>query len=185
MCYLPKSRNVITLVRRINFAYILLYTNFTILVSGSGHSRVTRASYNYDLQSNGSFGHHFFYIKTRSSAEHSKIANRERSKWFSRVFPTRLAFLLLHGTKRNKVILAFAQLNFTWVADKTECTNYGHIHCIVYLVIGRSSQDSYPFTSFAAPMSHANFRALSFIHIVNGRDTIGYSFSTGMLKLAE
>ena len=69
--------------------------------------------------------------------------------------------------------------------DKTECTNYNHIHCILYLVIGRSSQDSYPFTSFAAPMGHANFRALSFIHIINGRDTIGYSFSTGMLKLAE
>ena len=46
------------------------------------------ASYNYDLESNGSFGHHFFHIKTRSSAEHNKIANRERSKWFSRVFPT-------------------------------------------------------------------------------------------------
>ena len=91
---------------------------YTILVSGSqsSHSRVTRASYNYDLQSNGSFGHHFFHIKTRSSAEHSKIANRERSKWFSRVFPTRLAFLLFyvrHGTKGNKVILAFVQLNFT------------------------------------------------------------------------
>ena len=28
-------------------------------------------------------------------------------------------------------------------------------------------------------------RALSFIHIISGRDTIGYSFSTGMLKLAE
>ena len=83
------------------------------------------------------------------------------------------------------MILAFVQLNFTKVVDKTECTNYSHIHCIVYLVIGRSSQDSYPFTSFAAPMGHANFRALSFIHIVNGQDTIGYSFSTGMLKLAE
>ena len=69
--------------------------------------------------------------------------------------------------------------------DKTECTNYSHIHCIVYLVIVRSSQDSYPFTSFAAAMGHANFRALSFIHIISGRDTIGYSFSTGMLKLAE
>ena len=69
--------------------------------------------------------------------------------------------------------------------DKTECTNYSHIHCIVYLVIGRSSQDSYPFTSFAAAMGHANFRALSFIHIINGRDTIGYSFSTGMFELAE
>ena len=69
--------------------------------------------------------------------------------------------------------------------DKTECTNYSHIHCIVYLVIARSSQDSYPFRSFAAAMGHANFRALSFIHIINGRDTIGYSFSTGMLKLAE
>ena len=36
VCYLPKSRNVITLVRRINFAYN------TILVSGSesSHSRV-------------------------------------------------------------------------------------------------------------------------------------------------
>ena len=84
MCYLPKSRNVINLVRRINFAYN------TILVSGSesSHSRVTRASYNYDLESNGSFGHHLFHIKTRSSAEHNKIANREQSKWFSRVFPT-------------------------------------------------------------------------------------------------
>ena len=91
---------------------------YTILASGSesSHSRVPRVSYNYDLQSNGSFGHHFFHIKTRSSAEHSKIANRERSKWFSRVFPTRLAFLLFyvrHGAKRNKVILAFVQLNFT------------------------------------------------------------------------
>ena len=99
-------------VRRINFAYN------TILVSGSesSHSRVTRASYNYDLESNGSFGHHFFHIKTRSSVEHSKIANRERSKWFSRVFPTWLAFLLFyvrHGTRRNKVILPFVQLNFT------------------------------------------------------------------------
>ena len=89
-----------------------------ILVSGSesSHSRVTRASYNYDLQSNRSFGHHFFHIKTRSSAEHSKIANRERSKWFSGVFPTRLAFLLFyvrHGTRRYKVILPFVQLNFT------------------------------------------------------------------------
>ena len=47
MCYLPKSRNVITLVRRINFAYN------TILVSGSesSQSRVTRACYNYDLES--------------------------------------------------------------------------------------------------------------------------------------
>ena len=52
-------------------------------------------------------------------------------------------------------------------------------------MIGRSSQDNYPFTSFAAAMGHANFRALSFIHIISGRDTIGYSFSTGMLKLAE
>ena len=94
-------------------------------------------------------------------------------------------FCVRHGTKRNKVILPFVQLNFTWVVDKTECTNYSHIHCIVYLVIGRSSQDSYPFTSFAAATGHANFRALSFIHIINGRDTIGYSFSTGMLKLAE
>ena len=84
MCYLPKSRNVITLVRRINFAYN------TILVSGSesSHARVTRASYNYDLGSNGSFGQYFFHIKTRNSAEHNKIASRERSKWFSRVFPT-------------------------------------------------------------------------------------------------
>ena len=86
---------------------------YTILVSDSesSHSRVTRASYNYDLQSNGSFGHHFFHMKTRSSAEHSKIANRERSKWFS----TRLAFLLFyvrHGTKRNKVILAFVATKF-------------------------------------------------------------------------
>ena len=105
MCYLPKSRNVITLVRRINFAYILF--------------------------------------------------------WF------------------------LVQLNFTQVVDKTESTNYSHIHCIVYLVIVRSSQDNYPFTSFAAPMGHANFRALSFIHIINWRDTIGYTFSTGMLKLAE
>ena len=71
------------------------------------------------------------------------------------------------------------------MVDKTECTNYSHIHCIVYLVIGRSAQDSYPFTSFAAAMGHANFRALSFIHIISGRDTIGYSLSTGMLKLAE
>ena len=55
------------------------------------------------------------------------------------------------------MILAFVQLNFTYVVDKTECTNYSHIHCIVYLVIGR----------FAAPMGHANFRALSFIHIIN------------------
>ena len=56
------------------------FSLYTILVSGSesSHSRVTRASYNYNLQSNGSFGHHFFHIKTRSSAEHSKIANRER-----------------------------------------------------------------------------------------------------------
>ena len=59
----------------------------------SSHSRVTRASYNYDLQSNGSFGHHFFHTKTRSSAEHSKIANRERSKWFSRVFSNKIRFL--------------------------------------------------------------------------------------------
>ena len=44
-------------------------------------------------------------------------------------------------------------------------------------MIGRSSQDSYPFTSFAAAMGHANFRGLSFIHIINGRDTFGYSFS--------
>ena len=74
------------------------------------------------------------------------------------------------------------------MVDKTECTNYSHIYCIVYLVIGRSSQDSsqvHPFASFAAAMGHANFRALSFIHIINGRDTVGYSFSTGMLKLAE
>ena len=78
------------------------------------------------------------------------------------------------------MILLFVQLNFTQVVDKTECTNYSHIHCIVYLVIGRSSQDS-----FATAVGHANFRALSFIHIMNGRDTIGYSFSTGMLKLAE
>ena len=83
------------------------------------------------------------------------------------------------------MILLFVQLNFTQVVDKTECTNYSHIHCIVYLVIGRSSQDSYPFTSFVTAVGHANFRALSFIHIMNGRDTIGYSFSTGMLKLAE
>ena len=34
-------------------------------------------------------------------------------------------------------------------------------------------------------MGHADFRALSFIHIINGRDTIGYSFSTGMLKLVD
>ena len=78
------------------------------------------------------------------------------------------------------MILPFVQLNFTQVVDKTECTNYGHIHCIVYLVIGRSSQDSYPFTSFAAAMGQANFRALSFIHIISGRDTIGYPFFTGM-----
>ena len=83
------------------------------------------------------------------------------------------------------MILLFVQLNFTQVVDKTECTNCSHIHCIVYLVIGRSSQDSYPFTSFATAVGHANFRALSFIHIMNGRDTTGYSFSTGMLKLAE
>ena len=78
------------------------------------------------------------------------------------------------------MILLFVQLNFTQVVDKTECTNYSHIQCIVYLVIGRSSQDSYLFTSFATAVGHANFRALSFIHIMNGRDTIGYSFSTGM-----
>ena len=58
------------------------------------------------------------------------------------------------------MILPFVQQNFTYVVDKTEYTNYGHIHYIVYLVIGRSSQDSYPFTSFAAAMGHANFRAL-------------------------
>ena len=57
------------------------------------------------------------------------------------------------------MILLFVQLNFTQVVDKTECTNYSHIHCIVYLVIGRSSQDSYPFTSFATAVGHANFRA--------------------------
>ena len=92
MCYLPKSRNGITLVRRINFAYN------TILVSGSesSHSRVTRVSYNYDLESNGSFGHHVFHIKTRSSAEHNQITNRERSKWFSRVFPTWLAITVTY-----------------------------------------------------------------------------------------
>ena len=106
---------------------------YTILVSGSEstHSRATRASYNYDLQSNGSFGHHFFYIKTRSFAEHSKIANRERSKWFS----TRLALLLFyvrHGTRRNKVILPFVQLNYTQVKDKTECTNYSHIALYIW-----------------------------------------------------
>ena len=52
-------------------------------------------------------------------------------------FPTRHAFLIFY------------------VVDKTECTNYSHKHCIVYLVIGRSSQDNYPFTSFAAAMGHA------------------------------
>ena len=64
---------------------------------------------------------------------------------FSIVFPTRLAFLLSnvrHGTRKNKVIHPLVQPNFTKVVDKTECTNYGHIHCIVYLVIGRYSQDS-------------------------------------------
>ena len=132
MCYLPESRNVITLVRRINFAYILLYTYFTILVSGSesSHSRVTRASYNYDLQSNGSFGHHFFHIKTRSSAEHSKLANRERFKWFSRIFRF-LAFLCQTWYQEEQ-------------SDPCICSTkfHSHIHCIVYLVIGRSSQDS-------------------------------------------
>ena len=78
------------------------------------------------------------------------------------------------------MILPFVQLNFTYVVDKTECTNYGHIHCIVYLVIGRSSQDSYRFTSFAAAMGHANFGALSFIYIISGRYTIGYPFFSGM-----
>ena len=53
------------------------------------------------------------------------------------------------------------------------------------MVPAGTSQDSYPFKSFAAAMGHANFRALSFIHIISGRDTIGYSFSTGMLKLAK
>ena len=108
--------------RRVEMSLLLsdqsISLKYTILVSGSesSHSRVTRASYNCDLQSNGSFGHHFFHIKTRSSAEHSKIANRERSKWFSRVFTTRLALLLFyvrHGTRRNKVILPFVQLNST------------------------------------------------------------------------
>ena len=65
------------------------------------------------------------------------------------------------------MILPFVQLNFTYVIDKTECSNYGHIHCIVYLVIGRLFQDSYQFTSFAAAMGHANFRALAFIHIIS------------------
>ena len=78
------------------------------------------------------------------------------------------------------MILPFVQLNFTYVVDRTEYTNYGHIHCIVYLVIGRSSQDSYPFTSFAAAMGHANFRALPFSHIISGRDTIDYPFFTGI-----
>ena len=78
------------------------------------------------------------------------------------------------------MILPFVQLNFTYVVDKTECANYGHIHCIVYLVIGRSSQDSYPFTSFVAAMGHANFGALSFIHIISGRYTIGNPFFSGM-----
>ena len=36
------------------------------------------------------------------------------------------------------MLLPFVQLNFTYVVDKTEWSNYGHIHCIVYLVIGRS-----------------------------------------------
>ena len=78
------------------------------------------------------------------------------------------------------MILPFVQLNFTYVVDKTECSNYGHIHCIVYLVIGRSSEDSYQFTSFVAAMGHANFRELSFIHIISGSDTIGYLFFTDM-----
>ena len=113
---------VCVICRRVEMSLLLsdesISLKYTILVSGSesSHPRVTRALYNYDLQSNGSFGHHFFHMKTRSSAEHSKIANRERSKWFSGVFPTRLAFLLFyvrHGTKRNKVILAFVQQNFT------------------------------------------------------------------------
>ena len=57
---------------------------------------VTRASYNYDPQSNGSCGHHFFHIKTRSSAEHSKIASREHFKKFLKSFSNKtrlLAFL--------------------------------------------------------------------------------------------
>ena len=62
---------------------------------------------------------------------------------------------------------------FYLVVDKTGYTNYSHIHCIVYLVIGRSSQDSYPFTKFCRCNG-------SFIHIISGRDTIGYPFSTGM-----
>ena len=42
---------------------------------------------------NGSCGHHFFYIKSRSSAEHSKIASREQYKRFSRVFSNKIRFL--------------------------------------------------------------------------------------------
>ena len=77
--------------RRVEMSSLLSGESFrlcTFLVSGSesGHSRVTRASYNYDTQSNGSCGHHFVHIKTRRSAEHRKIASRERSKRFSRVF---------------------------------------------------------------------------------------------------
>ena len=105
---------------------------------------MTRASYNYDPQNKSSCGHHFFAIKTRSFAEHRKIAIRERSKRLTRVYPRRLDFLLSyvrHGTRRNKLIFLFVQQNFTWVVDKTECINYSHIHCIVILVIGRSSQD--------------------------------------------
>ena len=41
------------------------------------------------------------------------------------------------------MVFPFVQSNCTWVVDKTECNNYSHIHCIVILVIGRSSQDSY------------------------------------------
>ena len=52
LCYLKKSRNGITLVRRINFAFILFW------VSGSeyGHSQMTRDSYCYDHRGNGSCG---------------------------------------------------------------------------------------------------------------------------------
>ena len=65
---------------------ILLHSWSPIKLLMLRQCNVTRASYNYDPQSNGSCGHHFFHIKTRSSAEHSKIANRERSKRFSIVF---------------------------------------------------------------------------------------------------
>ena len=125
--YLQKRRNVFTLVRQINFAYILSFMVLSVVTHGWQKLPIIM------ILSNGSCGHHFFYIKTRSSAEHRKIAIRERSKRFSTVFTRRLAFLLSyvrHGTRRNKVIFPFVQLNFTWVVDKTECTNYSHtLHC--------------------------------------------------------